>query len=94
MNNYESGQKLVRITKFHVQFHHIDIKSSSLIQVPFLNLMANLQQRTGRINIRVGGNTQETATLVDSTPDGKILEKDLQAVSGTVSWGVLALVTL
>lgn len=52
--------------------------------MPFLNLMANLQQRTGRINIRVGGNTQETATLVDSTPDGKILEKDLTAVSGTV----------
>ena len=72
--------------KVHVQFHRIDIRSSSLIQVPFLNLMANLQQRTGRINIRVGGNTQETATLVDSTPDGKILEKDLQAVQGTVSW--------
>ena len=46
--------------------------------------MANLQQRTGRVNVRVGGNTQETATLVDRTPDGKILEKDLTAVSGTV----------
>ncbi|KAF9554710.1 glycoside hydrolase family 79 protein [Agrocybe pediades] len=52
-------------------------KNASFLQVPFLNLMANLQQRTGRIDIRVGGNTQETATLVDSTPDGKILEKDL-----------------
>jgi hypothetical protein len=41
--------------------------------------MANIQQRVGRINIRVGGNTQETATLVGSgiIPKGKILEKDL-----------------
>jgi len=46
--------------------------------------MANLQQRTGRINIRVGGNTQETATLVNSTADGRILEKDLQNVSNPV----------
>ncbi|KAF8970658.1 glycoside hydrolase family 79 protein [Flammula alnicola] len=52
-------------------------KNASVLQVPFLNLMANIQQRTGRINVRVGGNTQETATLVESTPDGKILEKDL-----------------
>ncbi|KAF8900144.1 glycoside hydrolase family 79 protein [Gymnopilus junonius] len=50
--------------------------NSTVLYVPFLNLMANIQQRVGRVNIRVGGNTQETATLVDSTPDGKILEKD------------------
>ncbi|PPQ65022.1 hypothetical protein CVT24_008170 [Panaeolus cyanescens] len=56
-------------------------KNASFLQVPFLNLMANLQSRSGRIDIRVGGNTQETAVLVDSTPDGKILEKDLQGVS-------------
>lgn len=56
-------------------------KNSSVIQVPFLNLMANLQQRAGAIKIRVGGNTQETATLVESTPDGRILEKDILGVS-------------
>ncbi|KDR78253.1 hypothetical protein GALMADRAFT_119254 [Galerina marginata CBS 339.88] len=56
-------------------------KNASVLQVPFLNLMANLQQRCGRINVRVGGNTQETATLVPSTPDGKILEKDLQGAT-------------
>ncbi|KAF8883631.1 hypothetical protein CPB84DRAFT_1850908 [Gymnopilus junonius] len=55
--------------------------NSTVLYVPFLNLMANLQQRVGRINIRVGGNTQETATLVSSTPDGKILEKDKTASS-------------
>ncbi|KAG6915354.1 hypothetical protein DXG01_012005 [Tephrocybe rancida] len=49
--------------------------------VPFLNLMANLQERSGRVNIRVGGNTQDTAVLVDSTPDGKILEKNITGAS-------------
>ncbi|KAF9555149.1 hypothetical protein CPC08DRAFT_145293 [Agrocybe pediades] len=55
--------------------------NSSVLQVPFLNLMANIQQRAGRIMIRVGGNTQETAVLVDSIADGKILEKDLSGVT-------------
>ncbi|KAH9476924.1 Beta-glucuronidase [Psilocybe cubensis] len=53
----------------------------SFLQVPFLNLMANLQSRTGRVNIRVGGNTQETATLVNSTPDGLIIEKDYEGAT-------------
>lgn len=43
--------------------------------VPFLNLMANIRDRAGSVYVRVGGNTQETATLVDSLPDGKILYK-------------------
>jgi hypothetical protein len=46
--------------------------------------MANIQQRAGRVNIRVGGNTQETAVLVDSTPDGRILEKDVSGASNPV----------
>jgi len=49
---------------------------SSFLQVLFLNLMANLRQRRGSVKVRVGGNTQETATLVASTPDGAALEKD------------------
>ncbi|KAJ7592650.1 glycoside hydrolase family 79 protein [Mycena floridula] len=53
----------------------------SLIQVPFLNLMANVIQRAGRVHVRVGGNTQETAVLVDSLPDGKVLEKDITQAS-------------
>ncbi|KAG5640479.1 hypothetical protein DXG03_008374 [Asterophora parasitica] len=43
--------------------------------------MANIQQRAGRVNIRVGGNTQETAVMVASTPDGRILEKDVNGAS-------------
>ncbi|GLB44466.1 putative glycosyl hydrolase family 79 C-terminal beta domain [Lyophyllum shimeji] len=54
-------------------------KNSTVLAVPFLNLMANIQQRAGRVMVRIGGNTQDTAVLVDSTPDGKILEKDLLA---------------
>lgn len=46
--------------------------------------MANLAQRAGGVQIRVGGNTQETATLVPSTPDGRILEKNLTGVSNPV----------
>jgi hypothetical protein len=59
--------------------------NSSFLQVPFLNLMANLQQRGGSVRVRVGGNTQETATLVTSTPDGAALEKDYGDSSGPTS---------
>ncbi|KAJ7897684.1 glycoside hydrolase family 79 protein [Mycena olivaceomarginata] len=38
-------------------------KNSTLIQVPFLNLIANIQQRAGSVMIRVGGNTQRTPPL-------------------------------
>ncbi|KAJ7572959.1 hypothetical protein C8J56DRAFT_1133492, partial [Mycena floridula] len=50
-------------------------KNSSLIAVPFLNLMSALTERSGRVNIRVGGNSQEQATLVDSVPNGRVLAK-------------------
>ncbi|KAJ7574780.1 glycoside hydrolase family 79 protein [Mycena floridula] len=50
-------------------------KNSSLIAVPFLNLMSALTERSGRVNIRVGGNSQEQATLVDSLPNGRVLAK-------------------
>jgi hypothetical protein len=52
------------------------LSSSSHLQVPFLNLLANCKERGGRVHVRVGGNSQETAVLVDSLPDGKPLEKD------------------
>ncbi|KAF9233183.1 glycoside hydrolase family 79 protein [Melanogaster broomeanus] len=49
--------------------------SSSFLQVPFLNLMSNIRERAGEVRIRIGGNTQETATLVDSLPGGVIMMK-------------------
>jgi hypothetical protein len=45
-------------------------KNSTNINVPFLNLLANLVQRGGNVNVRVGGNTQEQAELVDFIPNG------------------------
>ncbi|KAJ7486841.1 hypothetical protein FB451DRAFT_1127091 [Mycena latifolia] len=57
-------------------------KNSTLIQVPFLNLMANIQQRAGSVMIRVGGNTQESATLVDTLDNGRILEKNFTGTTG------------
>ncbi|KAI0830341.1 glycoside hydrolase superfamily [Trametes gibbosa] len=58
-------------------------KNSSFIQVPFLNLLAAVVERAGSVRIRVGGNTQETATLVDKLPDNAMIEKTQSADSST-----------
>jgi len=58
---------------------------STMLQVPYLNLMANIRERAGGVNIRVGGNTQEKATLVPSLANGSIIAKDYSAVSGTTN---------
>ncbi|CDO77500.1 Glycoside Hydrolase Family 79 protein [Trametes cinnabarina] len=51
-------------------------KNASFIQVPFLNLLATVAERAGTVRIRVGGNTQETATLVDSLLDNAMIQKN------------------
>lgn len=38
--------------------------------------MAILRERAGEVLIRVGGNTQETAVLVDSLPGGVMMTKE------------------
>jgi hypothetical protein len=71
--------QLVSIRERIIDRHYdnvLTILSSTYLQVSFLNLMANLKQRGGGVHIRVGGNTQETATVVDSIPGGKVLTKD------------------
>ena len=55
----------------------------SFVQVPFLNLLATVADRGGSVRIRVGGNTQETATLVDSLPDGAMIGKDKSVIGGS-----------
>lgn len=60
--------------------------SRSFINVPFLNLMALITERAGRVNIRVGGNSQDTATLVDSIPGGVAMSKDKEDSSNPVSF--------
>ncbi|EPQ55987.1 glycoside hydrolase family 79 protein [Gloeophyllum trabeum ATCC 11539] len=49
---------------------------STFIQVPFLNLMANIKDRAGRVHVRVGGNTQDYAYMVDSIDKGLVIQKD------------------
>ncbi|KAF5386537.1 hypothetical protein D9757_005918 [Collybiopsis confluens] len=56
-------------------------KNSTILQVPFLNLLATIQQRSGSVRVRVGGNSQDTASQVASLDDGKVLEKDLSGVT-------------
>ncbi|KAF7985563.1 hypothetical protein HWV62_3829 [Athelia sp. TMB] len=52
--------------------------------VPFLNLMSLLKARSGGVHIRVGGNSQETATMVSySLPNGTFLEKSAVVAADT-----------
>lgn len=50
-------------------------KNSSLLGVPMLNLISNLQERSGGVLIRLGGNTQEFAALVDHIDGGHTFAK-------------------
>ena len=71
--------------QFLTCIHHpapMSICNSSLLQVPFLNLMANIVERAGWVQVRVGGNSQETAQLVPSLPNGTMLAKDTSNTSG------------
>ena len=67
-----------------LQIHHVTALIRSQLHVPFLNLMNIVAERAGAVHIRVGGNTQETAFMVDSLPDGKILAKDKEDASNPV----------
>ncbi|KAF7316422.1 Glyco-hydro-79C domain-containing protein [Mycena indigotica] len=58
-------------------------KNSSLIQVPFLNLMANIQQRAGSVTVRVGGNSQESAKLTNFIENGRVIAKNYTGLTGT-----------
>ncbi|KAJ7476225.1 glycoside hydrolase family 79 protein [Mycena latifolia] len=52
--------------------------NSTRLQVPFLNLMSNVASRGGSVRVRVGGNTQDTATMYPSLANGKIIQKQAQ----------------
>lgn len=47
--------------------------------------MGLISQRAGRVHVRVGGNTQETAVLVASLPGGVAISKDKADSSNPVS---------
>ncbi|KAJ7238587.1 glycoside hydrolase family 79 protein [Mycena haematopus] len=54
--------------------------NGSFLQVPFLNLMSNLQARGGSVRVRIGGDTQETAVMVQTLSDGKMMQKQDSSV--------------
>ncbi|KAF7302721.1 hypothetical protein HMN09_00907000 [Mycena chlorophos] len=69
-----SWEKLVRVSsRAVIRRSH---KSSSFVQVPLLNLLSNIRERAGAVNIRIGGNTQEFAYYVDTLPDGHAISKE------------------
>ena len=47
--------------------------------------MSNLEERSGGVVIRLGGNTQEYAYMVDSLPKGLTFSKSSFASNQTVS---------
>ncbi|EIN05065.1 hypothetical protein PUNSTDRAFT_107355 [Punctularia strigosozonata HHB-11173 SS5] len=51
-------------------------RSTIKMKPQFLSLLDNVVRRAGSVHVRVGGNTQETATLVDRLPGGQIISKD------------------
>jgi hypothetical protein len=63
-------------------------KNSSLIAPTFLNLIGNIAARGGCVPIRIGGNTQEFAVLVDSVPGaegtGRVFGKEDSGTNATV----------
>ncbi len=46
--------------------------------------MSIIAEKAGEVHVRVGGNTQDTAYMVDSLPDGKFLDKNREDASNPV----------
>ena len=67
----------------HLAMTHI---CRTFLQVPFLNLLAAVADRAGSVRVRVGGNTQEYATLVASLPNYEIIAKDKSTSTNPVSY--------
>ncbi|KAJ7266877.1 glycoside hydrolase superfamily [Mycena haematopus] len=61
---------------FSIEMSVITQLCPSYIQVPLLNLMANIQERAGAVHVRVGGNTQEFAYFVDTLPENRAISKE------------------
>ena len=84
-NSHFSGQEQVCAPPLPNPATPASTFDSTSLQVPFLNLMANLVERAGWVQVRVGGNSQESAELVPSLPNGTMLAKDTNSTSGPTS---------
>ncbi|KAH9914072.1 glycoside hydrolase family 79 protein [Epithele typhae] len=76
---------------FSIEMSVANQLSDSHINPPFLNFMSIIAQKAGKVHVRVGGNTQDFAYVVDSLADGKVIEKDKEDASNPTSTPVLAL---
>ncbi|KAJ3792178.1 glycoside hydrolase family 79 protein [Lentinula aff. detonsa] len=56
---------------FSVEMSVANQVCESILQVPFLNILATILQRSGTVRVRIGGNSQDTASQVASLDDGK-----------------------
>ncbi|KAI0774365.1 glycoside hydrolase family 79 protein [Fomes fomentarius] len=65
--------------------------SGSALHVPFLNFMSILAEKAGEVHVRVGGNTQDYAYVVDSLPSGKFLEKNKEDTQNPTGTPVIAI---
>ena len=62
-------------------------KDGDRINPIFLNLMSTLTSRGGAVYIRIGGNTQDKATiLADGLEDGQTIEKAAEDTSTVSIW--------
>ncbi|RDX55721.1 glycoside hydrolase family 79 protein [Lentinus brumalis] len=65
--------------------------SSTNLHVPFLNFMSIIAEKAGEVHVRVGGNTQDTAYMVDSLPNGKFLDKNREDASNPTGTPIIAI---
>ncbi|KAG8964225.1 hypothetical protein FRC03_002055, partial [Tulasnella sp. 419] len=63
-------------------FEQLFGKNTTHLRPELLNYLAALQERGGGITIRVGGNTQDRARIVESTAHGGMIEKFKDATLG------------
>jgi hypothetical protein len=50
---------------------HISCRHRSVLEPTFLNLMANIQERVGGVNVRVGGTSLDSASMVSTLSSGQ-----------------------
>ncbi|KAH8813538.1 hypothetical protein DL96DRAFT_1472740 [Flagelloscypha sp. PMI_526] len=60
---------------FSIEMSVAESICTTLLNVPFLNLMANIAQRSGGVVVRIGGNSQERATQVSSLAHGRVVDR-------------------
>ncbi|TBU36259.1 hypothetical protein BD309DRAFT_1013550 [Dichomitus squalens] len=64
-------------------------KNASFNQVPFFNFLATLADRANNVRIRIGGDIQELASLVDGLPHNAMIANVNSAINGFSNMSLL-----